>query len=253
MDRKYFTATDLSAYYHFSCQLALWKGFHEGRQQTQKRGSPGSRTLATFSRGAAWEEKLVKTLEDKGLISRFSSTISFEDQVRSDSRNHFFVIDASFKKEELFKDEYVARGQAPVAFGTIKPDFIEIWKRVDEGKLIVEYHIIDAKSSKAVKVYPLTIVLTTDVPSDAGVFLLESTTTNSPLKSIRASPNCIDLVTQRRLPNAVFTSDSEAANRFLSIYNASSNYLKIHGRGTVAFECCLLGLSMATILPPEDY
>jgi hypothetical protein len=155
MDRKYFTATDLSGYFHFSCQLALWKGYHEGRQQTQKRGSLASRTLATFSKGFAWEERLVKRLEDNGLILRFSTTVSFEDQVRNDPRSHFFIIGASFKKEDLFKDEYVVRGQAPVAFGAIKPDFIEIWKRVEDGKLVVEWHIIDAKSSKAVKVLSL--------------------------------------------------------------------------------------------------
>lgn len=168
----------------------------------------------------------MKRLEDRGLTLRFSSTLSFEDQVRGDPRNHFFVIGASFKKVELFKDEYVARGQEPVAFGTIKPDFIEIWKRVDGGKLVVEWHIIDAKSSKAVKVLSLTKALTIDISSNASLLLLESITTNATARSVRTSPNGVDLVTQRRVANPIFTSDFEATNRFLSVCDTSSNYIK---------------------------
>jgi hypothetical protein len=158
MDRKYFTATDLGSYFHFSCQLALWKGFHEGRQPGLKRGFPGPRTLATFSKGFAWEERLVRRLDEKGLILRFSGATSLETQITSDPRNHFYIINASFKEEGLFKEEYISRRQAPVEFGTIKPDFIEIWKRIEKDKLVIEWHVIDAKSSKAVRVYSLVTV-----------------------------------------------------------------------------------------------
>jgi hypothetical protein len=212
MDRKYFTATDLGSYFHFSCQLALWRGFHEGRQPGLKRGTPGPRTLATFSKGFAWEETLVRRLEETGLILRVSGTTSLETQITGDPRNHFYIINASFKEEGLFKEEYIARKLPPVEFGTIKPDFIEIWKRVENDKLVIEWHVIDAKSSKAVKVHFVDNSLTVDFSSNASILLLEGAPTDSQVRRLPASPNGVHMATQRRLSHSFLTTHSQTSD-----------------------------------------
>lgn len=152
MERQYFTATDLGSYFHFSCQLALWNTFHQKQGQKPNGQVHSARTKATFSRGRTWENRIVKRLDDLGLILKRVNFQSLQTQVENDPRDHFFVIGASFKDDELFKQEYLARGVSPVSFGTFKPDFIEIWKRPDGDKVLFEYHVIDAKSSKSVKV-----------------------------------------------------------------------------------------------------
>ena len=155
MEHKYLTATDLASYYHLACQLSLWNAFHKGHKPNKNPHRVSSLRKATFARGNEWEETLVERLETQNLIFRFNPNDSFQSQVESDPRMHFYVIGASFKIEDLFADEFWARGTSPVAFGSFKPDFIEISKRVKNGKLQFEWVVIDAKSSKAVKVYTL--------------------------------------------------------------------------------------------------
>jgi len=143
---KYFTASDINAYFHFACQLQLWKSFHEGHR-------PGARTRppaikrAHMERGYRWEKRIVERLDARNLILRFSSTTSLQEQIERDKRDHFYIIGSSFRNPGLFRDEYISRNQKPVKFGTFKPDFIEVWKRTTDGKPVIEYHVIDAKAS----------------------------------------------------------------------------------------------------------
>lgn len=152
MEDKYLTATDLGTYYHLACQLSLWKTFHGGHLHKRKPSQLSSITKATFARGNEWEEILVRRLDAQGLILRFSPTASLQSQLEDDPRTHFYVIGTSFKVHGLFADEFLARRTSPVPFGTFKPDFIEIWKCMNEGKLQIEWQVIDVKSSKSVKV-----------------------------------------------------------------------------------------------------
>src|SRR5271169_6876680 len=153
MEHQYLTASNLKSFYHFGCQLELWKSFHEGHLP-KKRDPPSSISMAHIKRGYRWESLLVKQLNEQNLILRFSNGTPLLSQIEKDPRDHFYIINASFKDKDLFKREFLARGVTPVAFGSLKPDFIEIWKRVKNEKRIIEYHIIDAKASKSVQVYP---------------------------------------------------------------------------------------------------
>jgi hypothetical protein len=148
---QYLTATDLGGYFHLSCQLSLWKTYHEGHQKGAGMTKIAPRTKATFFRGNEWENLLVKRLEANDLILRLRSNDSLVDSVLSEAREHFYVVGAAFKKPDLFAKEFAARGTRSVSFGLFKPDFIEVRKRVGE-KTTVEWHVIDAKSSKQVKV-----------------------------------------------------------------------------------------------------
>ena len=150
-EHQYITASDLKSFYHFGCQLELWKSVHEGHLP-QTRGRPSPISMAHINRGYKWENLLVKQLDGRNMILRFSPSASLRSQIENDPRNHFYIINSSFKDRNLFENEFVARGVTPVAFGTLKPDFIEIWKRAVNGKLAIEYHIIDAKASKSVQV-----------------------------------------------------------------------------------------------------
>lgn len=154
---KYVTATDIGSFYHLSCQLALWKTFHNGHQPGRGGRRISEITRATFTRGDEWERIVVRRLEEQNLILRHSASVPFDSEVENDPRNHFYVIGGSFRRENLFKNEYISRGFQQVTFGTIKPDLIEVFKRVEDGKLIVEWRVIDVKSSKAMKVRSLQL------------------------------------------------------------------------------------------------
>ena len=151
MERQYFTASDLGSHFHFSCQLALWKTFH---QKPSEKGNQfySSRNRATFSRGHTWEKLIVTRLDELGLILKRSNKESLQSQLENDPRDHVYIIGSSFKDDKLFADQYLARGVEPVSFGTFKPDFIEIWKRVEGDRVVFDWHVIDAKSCKSVKV-----------------------------------------------------------------------------------------------------
>jgi hypothetical protein len=156
-EHEYLTASDLKSFYHFGCQLELWKSVHEGHI-SNARGRPSPISMAHINRGYKWENLLVKRLDEQNLILRLSSNTTFRSQVERDPRNHFYVINSSFKNRNLFQNEFIARRTTPIAFGTLKPDFIEVWKRVVNGRLSIEYHIIDAKASKSVQVVPSLVV-----------------------------------------------------------------------------------------------
>jgi hypothetical protein len=113
--------------------------------------------MAHIKRGHQWEKTLVEKLDEQNLIMRFSNSTTLEAQIENDPRNHFYIINASFKDQNLFHKEYVARGTTPVMFGSLKPDFIEIWKKVVDQKLFIDYHIIDVKASKTLQVCPLLV------------------------------------------------------------------------------------------------
>lgn len=148
---EYLTASNLNSFYHFGCQLELWKSFHEGHLP-QKRDPPSSISMAHIKRGHLWENLLVKRLSKQNLILQFSGSVPFLSQIERDHRDHFYIINSSFKDGNLFAKEFEARRVTPVAFGRFKPDFIEVWKRVKNEKKVIEYHIIDAKASKSIQV-----------------------------------------------------------------------------------------------------
>lgn len=152
MEHQYITASDLKSFYHFGCQLELWNSFHEGHLP-QRRDPPSSISMAHINRGYQWESRLVKQLHEQNLILRFSNRATLLSQIENDPRDHFYIINASFKDRNLFEKEFIARGAIPVAFGSLKPDFIEIWKRVKNEKRVIEYHIIDAKAARNIQVY----------------------------------------------------------------------------------------------------
>jgi hypothetical protein len=156
-EHQYITASDLKSFYHFGCQLELWKSVHEGHLP-QTRGRPSPISMAHINRGYKWENSLVRQLDEQNLILRYSANTTFRSQIERDPRRHFYIISCSFRKRNLFENEFTARGVTPVAFGTLKPDFIEIWKRVVNGTLNIEYHIIDAKASKSVQVVPSLVI-----------------------------------------------------------------------------------------------
>jgi hypothetical protein len=156
-EHQYLTASDLKSFYHFGCQLELWKSVHEGHI-SNARSRPSPISMAHINRGYKWENLLVKRLNEQDLILRLSPNTTFRSQIERDPRNHFYIINSSFKKRNLFQNEFIARRTTPVAFGALKPDFIEVWKRVVNGRLSIEYHIIDAKASKSVQVVPSLVV-----------------------------------------------------------------------------------------------
>jgi hypothetical protein len=151
MDHQYVTASLLKSYYHFSCQLEIWKSFHEGHL-SRNGYAPSPLSKAHISRGQAWERIVVKRLKENNLILSFSRNKSLQSQIEGDPRAHFYVVNSAFKEKNLFKKEFIDRGSKPIAFGWIKPDFIEIWKRFDGGKPVIEYHVIDVKASLSVQV-----------------------------------------------------------------------------------------------------
>ena len=70
-EHQYITASDLKSFYHFGCQLELWKSVHEGHLP-QARGRPSPISMAHINRGYKWENLLVKQLDEQNLILRFS-------------------------------------------------------------------------------------------------------------------------------------------------------------------------------------
>lgn len=146
------SASALGQYHHFSCQLALWKSYYEKPGAEKPSGIFKPTTKAVLKRGRDWENKLVRQLKEQDLILVFDRQNSFRDQIEDDPRSHFYVIGAAFTSPDLFSYEYQKRGVTPVKFGTIKPDFIEIWKRRENNRQIIEWHIIDAKASTSLKV-----------------------------------------------------------------------------------------------------
>jgi hypothetical protein len=151
-------ATDVANFYSLNCKLALFKSYHDHDRLWQADPSQTSSSLrqAIISRGCEWEDTLVKRLTEENLILTFSEDTPFLSQIENDPRAHFFVIGAKFRDPDLFREEYHSRGTFVVAWGTFKPDFIEIWKKIEDGNLVVEWRVIDAKSSKFMKVnYPL--------------------------------------------------------------------------------------------------
>jgi hypothetical protein len=145
-DHEYLTASDINGYFHFACQLQLWKSFHEGHKP-RTWSHPPPLKKAHMNRGNRWEQHVVERLEAQNLILRFSSRSSLHDQIERDERHHFYIIGSTFKSPDLFHQEYISRNQTPVKFGTFKPDFIEVWKREKDGNQVFEYRIIDAKAS----------------------------------------------------------------------------------------------------------
>jgi hypothetical protein len=195
-DHEYLTASNLNSFFHFGCQLELWKSFHEGHLP-RRQESPSSISRPHILRGHQWEKHLVQRLDAQNLILRISKRMSFQAQVEGDLRNHFYVVNSEFKHRNIFRKDYLARKTAPVTFGTFKPDFIEVWKRLDEGRLVVEYHVIDAKASYALHVRASVTVLILDCTSSTSVLLLARSTGSASSRSLRSFNNCFHMVVER--------------------------------------------------------
>lgn len=191
-DHEYVTASNLNSFFHFGCQLELWKSFHEGHVP-RRHEPPSSISRAHISRGHQWEKHLVHRLDAEKLILRVSKRTPFQAQVIADPRNHFYVIDSEFKERYVFQREYFTRRTAPITFGTFKPDFIEVWKRVESGRLIIEYHVIDAKASYALHVRLSVMFLMVDRAPSASLLLLARSTRSSSLRYLCPFKNRFDM------------------------------------------------------------
>ncbi|KAI9207287.1 uncharacterized protein BJ171DRAFT_596851 [Polychytrium aggregatum] len=185
-DGNHITATDLGRYHTHFCELQLHKSRTYRRAREASKGpalpppelaglvppEPSASTKALFKRGVKWEEDLVDVLQKDGLIynvpeQRGNLTIqTWLDMILADNRLHYYMIGTQFSSP-AFENEFETRGSPPVRFGTFKPDFIEI--RVDPAaaseaaskdqdkpalpqRCKIEWRIIDAKSSKKVKI-----------------------------------------------------------------------------------------------------
>ena len=221
-DYEYLTASNLNSFFHFGCQLELWKSFHEGhRPGLQEPPPPISR--AHISRGHQWEKRLVHRLNAQNLILKISKRTSFQAQVEGDPRDHFYVVNSEFKDRNIFRNEFLARKTAPVTFGSFKPDFIEVWKRLEEGRLVIEYHVIDAKASYALHVRFSLIVLITDCTSSPSVLLLACSAGSASSRNLCSFNNGFHLVVKRGPTYPILARGSEASNGFASVFDASAS------------------------------
>ena len=221
-EHQHITASDLKSFYYFSCWLELWKSVHEGHIP-ENRGDASTLSMAHINRGHKWESLLVKQLDQKKLILRFSSGVPLRLQIEDDPRDHFYIINSAFKDRNLFQKEFTARGANSVAFGTLKPDFIEVWKRVENGKKVIEYHIIDAKASKSVQVVLfLHNVLIIDLSSSASILLLACFARTPSFGIFYCVINSIDMVAQRGKPTTILTIDFKTADGLLPIFDDST-------------------------------
>ena len=221
-DHEYLTASNLNSFFHFGCQLELWKSFHEGHVP-RRYESPSSISRAHISRGHQWEKSLIRCLDAENLILRMSKRTTFEAQVVADPRNHFYVINSEFKERNLFVNEYLSRRTTPVAFGTFKPDFIEVWKRVELGRLVIDYHVIDAKASYALHVCAFITVLTLDCSSSTSLRLLARAARTASFRYFCTDINGFDMALERGQTYSIFARNFETSNGFISVLNTSAS------------------------------
>jgi len=237
---KYFTPSDINAYFHFACQLQLWKSFHE-RHGPGVRSRPPALKTAHMKRGYLWEKLIVERLDQRNLILRFSSTTSLREQIERDTRDHFYIIGSSFNNPDLFRDEYISRNQTPVKFGSFKPDFIEVWKRNTHGKLVIEYHVIDAKASyKGVHVILLRRgFLCSGFPSSSSLLLLARFERNTSVGHVCRLTDRLNLAPERRRTSTLFTACPPASNGCLSILASAERFETPVKSSALALQCCL--------------
>ncbi|KAI8921333.1 hypothetical protein DFJ77DRAFT_545863 [Powellomyces hirtus] len=161
--KGYLTATDLARFHVHLCKKLLWLSHDQRKWKEQGAGATQQMNVldrARFAKGNKWEERLQKRLEGKGLIwrgpgSRHISVGELIQMIKRDPRSHYYAVDISFAAPS-FASHLEMRGWpvGAVAFGTFKPDFLEVWVERDANGVVsgFKWRIIDAKASKKVKI-----------------------------------------------------------------------------------------------------
>lgn len=148
------SATQLAGYFHTACDLQLHRSYHEPRVGSSTRPQPTSIAQSHFERGRSWEERLLASLEERGLLVRLDARAVIDGaqlatimRAEGASRPRVYLSGVAFKPP-TFEERYRAVEREPVRLGVAKPDLIELTR--DGDRLV--WHIIDAKSSARVKV-----------------------------------------------------------------------------------------------------
>ncbi|KAJ3023120.1 hypothetical protein HKX48_004236 [Thoreauomyces humboldtii] len=165
--RGYLTATDLGRYHVHLCKKLLWLA-NDQRRVKGPRVQKDVNVLdqARFDKGNKWEIRLQERLDEEGLImrgpgERHITIAELMNRIQTDPRAHYYFVDLSFIAP-AFTEQLAARGwpAGSVAFGTFKPDFLEMWiERGPPGPSdsvgpisSLRWRVIDAKASKRVKI-----------------------------------------------------------------------------------------------------
>ncbi|KAI9346735.1 hypothetical protein DFJ73DRAFT_837333 [Zopfochytrium polystomum] len=140
------TATDVAQFLsRGSCQLSLRLAWQRRKAVGGDAFRVSQLTQGVMKRGIEFEDTIRAHLDSKSLI--FSAAgLSISNLllgIVSDARSEFFVIDFAFLPPGTFSSD--------VPFGRMKPDFIHVQKRSAPVGNIITLTIIDAKSSKKVK------------------------------------------------------------------------------------------------------
>ena len=137
------SATQLAGYHHTACDLQLWKQYHADSSPSSG-PEPTSIAKSLFERGRSWEERLLLSLEERGLLVRLDErqVIDGATAMRTEgaSRPRVYLSVVAFRPP-AFAERYRAAGREPIRFGVAKPDLIEVTR--DGASLI--WHVTDAK------------------------------------------------------------------------------------------------------------
>jgi hypothetical protein len=154
---KSLSATNLAVHHHLNCDLYLHYVYH-GSPGSDADGDtthgPSALLSAQFERGLEWERRLFKWLDDSDLLltilSPVTDGLALRTTIECDERTHFFIAGLAFwPPNDAFAQTYDYHGLDAVRFGLAKPDLVEIQRRANG---VILWRIIDAKSSKAMKV-----------------------------------------------------------------------------------------------------
>jgi hypothetical protein len=169
------SATNLAVHHHLNCDLYPHYVYHgcgsapdadaDADAYGDAAHGPSALLKAQFERGLEWERRLFKWLDDSDQLLKINSTVTdgyaLRETIGWDTRQHFFIAGLVFwPPNDAFAHTYDRNGftDDPVKFGLAKPDLVEILRRPDG---VVLWRVIDAKSSKAMKVsYTLTRLYT---------------------------------------------------------------------------------------------
>jgi hypothetical protein len=164
------SATNLAIHHHLNCDLYLHYIYHGCEpiaepvppNEAATNAAPSVQlhselTKAQFERGMEWERRLFKWLDDSDLLltilPRRTDSQALQEIIDIDERDHFFIAGLGFEPpNKAFAMTFGNFDREPIKFGFAKPDLVEIQKQPDGTVL---WRVIDAKSSKSMKVRPI--------------------------------------------------------------------------------------------------